>query len=150
MRGLVAGDSVTRPAAATTRPPEREGEWMAAAAKQKSVRASSEEAGRVEAGLSHLEVSLNAAQEAAKALRRDVNRGTRDLASNVETMLAATRKDTGKLARAVRRDLADRQKAMTSPPAATSSRPARLPLTKRSSTAARRSGASASKRPASS
>jgi hypothetical protein len=76
-----------------------------------------EQAGRTEAALERLTASLDAAQEAAKALRTDVGRGTRDMARNVEKMLAATRKDAGRLAKAVRADLADLQKAMISPPA---------------------------------
>jgi hypothetical protein len=73
---------------------------MADGAKQTASRA--EQAGQTEARLDRLEASIDAAQEAAKALRRHVGRGTRDMAKNVETMLSATRKDTRKLARAVR------------------------------------------------
>lgn len=112
---------------------------MAPAAQQKP-RASSEQAGRMEAGLERLEASLDAAQDAAKALRRDVSRGSRDIAKNVEAMLAGTRKDAAKLAKAVRRDLTDLQKAMTSPPAA-APKPARRAPAKRP--AARRSARSA-------
>jgi hypothetical protein len=100
---------------------------MAPPAAQQKPRATPEQAGRMEAGLERLEASLDAAQDAAKALRRDVSRGSRDIAKNVETMLAATRKDTTKLAKAVRRDLADLQKAMTSPPAVAPKRAQRAP-----------------------
>lgn len=61
---------------------------MAPAAQQKP-RASSEQGGRMEAGLVRLEASLDAAQDAAKALRRDVSRGSRDIAKNVEAMTSS-------------------------------------------------------------
>jgi hypothetical protein len=115
---------------------------MADTGKQSAARA--EQAGRIEAGLDRLEASLDAAQDAAKALRRDVGRGTRDMAKNVETMLTATRKDTRKLARAVRRDVGDLQRAVTSPPA-----PRPTPARRRAAQPAtgRRTGAAAARRP---
>ncbi len=118
---------------------------MPESAKQPAARA--EQAGRIEAGLDRLEVSLDAAQDAAKALRRDVSRGTRDMAKNVETMLTATRKDTRKLARAVRRDVGDLQRAMTSPPAPRVPTPARRRPAKAAS--GRRTGVAGPRRPGS-
>jgi hypothetical protein len=103
----------------------------------------------MEAGLERLEASLDAAQDAAKALRRDVSRGSRDIANNVETMLAATRKDTTKLAKAVRRDLADLQKAMTSPPPATPRGTRSAPAKRPAGTGRSRSGSATRRRAAS-
>jgi hypothetical protein len=117
-----------------------------AAAAQRMPRTSPEQAGRMEAGIERLEASLDAAQDAAKALRRDMSRGSRDIAKNVETMLAATRKDTTKLAKAVRRDLADLQKAMTSPPAATPRGARRAPAKRPAGTGRSRSGPAATRR----
>ena len=95
--------------------------------KQKTSAASPERAGRIESGLDRLETSLDAAQDAATALRRDMTRGTRDMAKNVEALLAATRKDARKLATAIRRDLADLQKAVTESPAGRKGPPSRRP-----------------------
>jgi hypothetical protein len=72
---------------------------------------------RAEAALERLNASLDAAQDAAKALRTDMGRGTRDLARNLERLIKANRRDAAKLAKAVRRDLAELQKAVTSSPA---------------------------------
>ena len=72
--------------------------------------------GRAEATLERLNSSLDAAQDAAKLLRKDVRRGTRDIAKNLETMIASTRKDAAKLAKAVRKDLVELEKAVSSPP----------------------------------
>jgi hypothetical protein len=63
--------------------------------------------GRMQAALERLNDSLAAAQEAAKALQRDMSRGRRDVAKNMERMLTANRRDADKLAKAVRADLAD-------------------------------------------
>ena len=73
---------------------------------------------RAEAALERLNASLDAAQVAAKSLRKDVRRGRRDLAKDVEHMIVATRRDTAKLATAVRADVAELQKAVVSPPVA--------------------------------
>jgi hypothetical protein len=59
--------------------------------------------------------SLEAAQEAGKALRGDLGKGSRDLLREIERMMQATRKDVVKLNKAVRADLADLQKAVTHP-----------------------------------
>ena len=72
---------------------------------------------RTEATLERLNASLDAAQDAVKALRHDLRGGRRDMARNLDALVRATRKDSAKLAKAVRGDLADLQKAMISPPA---------------------------------
>lgn len=72
---------------------------------------------RTEATLERLNASLDAAQDAVKALRRDLRGGRRDMAKNLDTLLRTSRRDSSKLAKAVRGDLADLQKAVTSPPA---------------------------------
>lgn len=69
--------------------------------------------GAREAALDRLNESLDAAQKAIKAVRRDVTTGGRDLVKDVEGMIAQARKDTSKLERAVRSDLADLQRAVT-------------------------------------
>ena len=92
--------------------------------------------GRAEAALERLNSSLDAAQDAAKLLRKDMRRGTRDIAKNVDTMIAATRKDAAKLAKAVKKDLSRLEKAVSSPPAhhRASSGPARTRKPTRSAT----------------
>jgi hypothetical protein len=59
--------------------------------------------------------SLNAAEKAARALRNDVSVGGRDLQRNLERMITSTRKDLTKLEQAVRKDVLQFQKALTSP-----------------------------------
>jgi hypothetical protein len=65
--------------------------------------------------LDRLADSLEAAQKAGKALRGDLAKGSRDLLSEIERTMSATRKDVAKLNKAVRADLADLQKAVTHP-----------------------------------
>ena len=90
---------------------------MATTERKKAPRKKTADDGRAEAALERLNASLDAAQEAAKALRADVGRGRRDMTRNLEKMIAATRKDAVKLAKAVRADVAQLQKAVASPPA---------------------------------
>ena len=60
------------------------------------------------AALKRLNRSLDAAQEALAELRkdtgRDVGQGARDLYKDVRTFVSSARRDSGKLARALRRD----------------------------------------------
>jgi hypothetical protein len=116
--------------------------------KQKTSAASSGQAGRIESGLDRLETSLDGAQDAATALRRDMTHGTRDMAKNVEALLAATRKDARKLATAIRRDLADLQKAVTASPAGRKGPSLRRPSATRPTGTARRKSAARWKQPA--
>ena len=60
--------------------------------------------------------SLDAAQEALAELRkgagRDVGQGARDLYSDLRTFVSSTRRDTGKLAKALQRDFTQAQKQL--------------------------------------
>ena len=93
--------------------------------------------------------SLDAAQEALAELRkgtgRDVGQGARDLYSDLRTFVSSTRRDTGKLAKALQRDFTQAQKqlargtaagsARTKPAGSRSSKTA--PASKRSTSTAR-------------
>jgi hypothetical protein len=85
---------------------------MATATKRAPARADGQSA-----ALERLESSLEAAQKALVSLRDDVRSGGRDLLKTAEKSIAAARKDSEKLAKAVRADVGDLQKAVTSPPA---------------------------------
>ena len=88
-----------------------------------------------EAALERLERSLDAADEAIRALRRDMTAGGDDLMQTVEKAVKDARKDTVKLGKAVRADVAKLQRAITDPPA------------KKKQAAARRTAASRRKTP---
>ena len=70
--------------------------------------------------------SLEAAQEALAELRkgtgRDVGEGARDLYSDLRTFVSSARRDTGKLAKALQRDLTQAQKQLARGTAAGSAR----------------------------
>ncbi len=70
--------------------------------------------------------SLDAAQEALAELRkgagRDVGQGARDLYSDLRTFVSSTRRDTGKLAKALQRDFTQAQKQLARGTAAGSAR----------------------------
>ena len=70
--------------------------------------------------------SLDAAQEALAELRkgagRDVGQGARDLYSDLRTFVSSARRDTGKLAKALQRDLTQAQKQLARGTAAGSAR----------------------------
>lgn len=67
--------------------------------------------------MERLERSLDAAQDAVIALRKDIGEGGQDLRKTVEQTIASARKDTAKLSTAVRSDVGDLQKAIVDPPA---------------------------------
>lgn len=71
-----------------------------------------------EAAMKRTKDSLNATEKAARALRKDVSVGGRDLQRNLERMITSTRRDLTKLEQAMRKDVAQFQKALTSPPSA--------------------------------
>jgi hypothetical protein len=66
-------------------------------------------------GLARVNETLDAAQEALKALRKGLGAGGRSLLKDVEALLKSARKDTGKLSRAVQADLEALGRAVTSP-----------------------------------
>jgi hypothetical protein len=68
------------------------------------------------ATIERLERSLDAAQDAVIALRKDIGAGGQDLRKTVEKTIASARKDTAKLSKALRSDVADLQKAIADPP----------------------------------
>ena len=71
-----------------------------------------------EAAMKRTKDSLNATEKAARALRNDVSVGGRDLQRNLERVITSTRKDLTKLEQAVRKDVSQFQKALTSPQSA--------------------------------
>ena len=70
--------------------------------------------------------SLDAAQEALAELRkgtgRDVGQGARDLYIDLRTFVSSARRDTGKLAKALQRDVTQAQKQLARGTAAGSAR----------------------------
>ena len=97
---------------------------------------------REPAALKRLTRSLDAAQDALVELRkdtgRDVGQGARDLYKDLRTFVSSARRDSGKLAKALRRDFEQAQKRLagTPPPRSRSTATARRQRTPR--TAARR------------
>ena len=85
--------------------------------------------------------SLDAAQEALAELRkgagRDVGQGARDLYSDLRTFVSSTRRDTGKLAKALQRDFTQAQKQLARGTAAGSARTKPKTASKRSTSTAR-------------
>jgi hypothetical protein len=79
-------------------------------------------------GFARLGETLDRAQAALEALRKDLGAGGRDLVNDVETLIESARRDTAKLARAIQADLGKLGKAVTggptpAPPAPRSRRP---------------------------
>ena len=71
--------------------------------------------------LKRLEQALTNAQEAAASVRRDLGRGRKDIAAEVERLIKDARRDYAKLEKVVRKDLADvlpRARAAAKKPAA--------------------------------
>jgi hypothetical protein len=93
-------------------------------------------------GLDRVGATLDAAQEALKALRTDLGAGGRDLVKDVETLLKSARRDTARLGRSVRADLDQLREAV-----ATGGKPA---APKRRPTAPARKRPAATRKPASS
>ena len=95
---------------------------------------------RAEEAMERINASLDAAQQAAHALRKDLRRGRKDMTKDLERMIAATRRDAGKLGKAIRADVAEFQKAVSSPPARPRAKagPTRARTTRTTTTAARK------------
>jgi ABC-type transporter Mla subunit MlaD len=101
-------------------------------------------------GLDRVGATLDAAQEALKALRKDLGAGGRDLVQDVETLLKSAKRDTVRLGRSVHTDLEQLRKAVATggKPAA----PARGPAapTRKRPAATRKPASAARRRPAAS
>jgi ABC-type transporter Mla subunit MlaD len=96
-------------------------------------------------GLARVNETLDAAQEALKALRKDLGAGGRSLLKDVEALLKSARRDTGKLSRAVQADLEALGRAVTSP--GKSSAPPRKRTASAAKPAARKRPAASAKPP---
>lgn len=74
------------------------------------------------AALTRLTKSLDVAQEALTELRKhtghDANEAARDLYKDLRTFVSSARRDTGKLAKALARDVAQAQKQLAATPRA--------------------------------
>ena len=83
------------------------------------------------AGIARLNKSLDAAQDALAALRKDVSKdvstGARDLYKDVQKFVRDARRDSGKLGTALQRDIEKAQKRMAPAPKAKSSSRAGAP-----------------------
>ena len=83
------------------------------------------------AGIARLNKSLDAAQDALAALRNDVSKdvstGARDLYKDVQKFVKVARRDSGRLGRALQRDIEKAQKRMAPAPKAKSSSRAGAP-----------------------
>jgi hypothetical protein len=83
------------------------------------------------AAVKRLNKSLDAAQDALAALRNDVSKdvstGARNLYKDVQKFVKDARRDSGKLGKALQRDIEKAQKRMSPAPKAKSSSRARAP-----------------------
>ncbi len=83
------------------------------------------------AASARLNKSLDAAQDALAALRKDVSKdvstGARDLYKDVQKFVKDARRDSGKLGKALQRDIEKAQKRVSPAPKAKSSSRARPP-----------------------
>ena len=101
-------------------------------AKNSTSRSSRPDTFREPAALKWLSSSLDAAQQALVELRaeRDVSQGARDLHKDLRAFISSARRDTGKLAKALRRDFEHAQKQLaqgTGTAANTTTEPASRP-----------------------
>jgi hypothetical protein len=96
------------------------------------------------AALNRLNQSIDAAEKALVQLSkhggRDVSQGSRDLYKNLKTFVTSARRDSGKFAKSIQKDLEQAQKTLTT------KRPARSSTTRSRSTAAKSTRSTTAKR----